>query len=165
MAARARVVVVTAVVAATVDQLAGRVGELERDLLGLVGEPEVDQHHAIVVGDEHVVGLEVAVHDAGGVGGHEAERGLLEHRDDLAPRSRPTIQPLPQRHATQPLHHQEDTELPLAAVTGARVVAVGGGAGVVDLDDVGVPQLRERLRLALQRLLPSRAALVAIAGR
>jgi hypothetical protein len=40
------------------------------------GEAEVEDADAAVVADEHVVGLEVAVDDADGVGGGEALAGL-----------------------------------------------------------------------------------------
>jgi hypothetical protein len=49
------------------------------------GEAEVDDAHAAVAVDEHVVGLEVAVDEAVLVGGGEALAGLAEHGEDLAP--------------------------------------------------------------------------------
>jgi hypothetical protein len=63
--------------------------------------------------------------------------GVDEHRHDVAPRSLPARQPVGQRVALDELHRDVD-------------VAVGGGADVVDRDDVGVAELRDRLRLAHQ---------------
>jgi hypothetical protein len=50
------------------------------------GEAEVEDAGAAVGADEYVLGLEVAVDEAGGVGGGEASAGLAEHREDLAAR-------------------------------------------------------------------------------
>jgi hypothetical protein len=57
------------------------------------GQAEVQHAHAAVVADQHVVGLEVAVDDAGRVRGGEALAGLQEHGEDLAPAAGPRRQP------------------------------------------------------------------------
>jgi hypothetical protein len=60
--------------------LEGQVDAGDRD----AGEAEVEDAGAlVVVADEHVVGLEVAVDEAAGVGGGEAPAGLQVHGDDV----------------------------------------------------------------------------------
>ena len=98
------------------------------------GEPEVGHPHAAGVVDEDVVRLEVAVHDAGGVGGGQTLAGALEHVHHLAPRACAPRQPGPQGAPGHQLHGQEDL--------------VGVGADVVDGDHVRVRQLPQGLRLA-----------------
>ena len=105
------------------------------------GEAEVEDAGASVGADEHVVGLEVAVHEAGGVGGREALTGLDVDREDLGPRTRDrardgggAVEPLSQGDALHELHRQEH--------------APGDDADVVDLDDVGVRELGHQLGLA-----------------
>src|SRR5690606_10646563 len=112
---------------------------------GAAGEAEVDDAGArgpvFVDADEHVVGLEVAVDDAGGVGRGEAATGLEVDLDDLTPRA--AALPLRERDAVDALHGEED---------GALV-----GADLVDGDDVRVSDAGQRPRLAEQ---PGRAAAV-----
>ena len=108
------------------------------------GEAEVDHADPAVVADEHVVGLEVAVGDAGGVGGLEAAAGGEELAQDLAPAHRPrqlrrVAEPAGQGLAANQLHRDEQP----------AVV----GAGLVDLDDVGMRDLRQGLGLAQQALV------------
>ncbi len=95
-------------------------------------EPEVGHAHASVVADEDVVGLEVAVDDAGGVGGGEAAAGGAQGVDDRAPAARGIAQPAAEGGALDQLH--DDEEL------------VVGGADLVDGDDVGVGQARHGAR-------------------
>ncbi len=81
------------------------------------------------------------------VRGDEAARGLEEHLEDLAPRSRPALEPRRQRVALDELHRDVQ-------------VAVVGGADVVDADDVGVRELGDRLGLAPQPRLRASLAFV-----
>ena len=99
------------------------------------GEAEVGDLDLAVLGDQHVLGLDVAVHEAGPVGG--AERGQHRHHDlqrgaGAEPAER--VQRVAQRPARDVLHDEED------------VLAVG--ALVVDGDDVRVGQRRRGLGLA-----------------
>ncbi len=56
-------------------------------------EPEVHHAYATVVADQHVVGLEVAMHQPDGVSGGEPGPRGAHHRHDLSPASRPLSQP------------------------------------------------------------------------
>ena len=85
--------------------------------------------------DQHVVRLEVAVHQARRVHGRQPRADLLEHRDHVAPRAR-RPQPPRQRLAVDVLHRDEQP---------ARVVA-----DLVDAHHVRVLEARHRLRLAQQ---------------
>ena len=104
-------------------------------------EPEVHDAHGAVAPDHDVLGLEVAVDDAGGVRGRQPAPGGDEHVQDLAPAARLRAQPLVDGLALDELHRDED--------------AIVDRAGVVDGDDVRVRQARDGARLAQQ----ARAAL------
>ncbi len=95
-----------------VGSVLGVVGGIGRLVLGAVeidgGQPEVGHAHAAGVVDEDVVRLEVAVHDAGGVGGSQTLAGALEHLHHLAPGARALGQPAAQRAPGHQLHGQED---------------------------------------------------------
>lgn len=98
-------------------------------------EAEVGDLDLAVLGDQHVLGLDVAVHETGPVRG--AERGQhrlhdLQRGAGAEPPER--VEGVAQGAAGDVLHHQED------------VLAVG--ALVVDGDDVGVGQRRGGLGLA-----------------
>ncbi|MFO0633675.1 MAG: hypothetical protein U0168_12565 [Nannocystaceae bacterium] len=110
---------------------------------GRAREAEVEHARSIVASDQHVVGLEVAVDDALGVGGGEALAGAQEHREDLVPRARLRVAPRPQGHAADQLHRHE------------HLVALL--PDLVHVHDVGVRQLRDRLGLAQQSLSPGGA--------
>ena len=101
-------------------------------------------HPTVRLPDEHVVGLEVPVHHAGGVGRHQPAPGREEPLEHRPPRARPRPQPLAQGLAPDQLHRDED----LAAVL----------AGVVDPDHVGVLELGHRPGLAEQALPVRRVA-------
>ena len=121
-------------------------GRAEREAgageLGVAGgaarEPEVGEHGAAVVVDEHVVGLEVAVDDAGVVRVLEPE----SHLSQVAPRGRAVertlVEDVPQGSALDERHGDEDD--------------VGGHDEVVDGEDVGVVEPGEGLRLELEAL-------------
>ena len=127
--------------------LVGERGQLGSDGVdvdaGLRGarQPEVEHAHAPVGAEDQVGRLEVAVHEADLVRRGQAAPGVAEDVQHLAPR-RPLalIQASPVSPCDQ-LHRQEH-----AAVD---------AADVVDGDDVGMRQLRQRLRLAQQRASPA----------
>ena len=102
-------------------------------------EAEVDDAHASVVADEHILRLEVAVHEAAVMGGGETLGRLREHVEDLAQAALRRGQPLAQAPAVDELHGDEDVVADLA--------------DVVDRDHVRVRQLGHRLRLAHEPLL------------
>ena len=104
--------------------------EVERRTLDR--EPEVDHARAAVVADHEVVGLDVAMDEAGPVRGIEAARRGGEHAHDVAPRS--PGHPVAHRLAGHELHRQEHTAIP--------------GADVVHRDDVGMSKPGERAALA-----------------
>ena len=105
-------------------------------------EAEVHDAHRAVAADQHVLGLEVAVDEPGGVRGREPRAGGDEDVEDLAQGARPLGQPLGERPALDELHRDED----LAAER----------ADVVHDDDVRVREPRHRLRLAQQARLRAR---------
>ncbi len=94
---------------------------------------EVAHPHATVFSDEHIVGLEVAMNDAGGMRGGEAMTGGDVGLDDLGDGSAlllPRAQALAAHHLHRDVGH---------AVR---------GADVVDGDHVGMVDLRHRARFA-----------------
>jgi hypothetical protein len=127
----AAVLVVAASVAAVVALVVASVAASSGSLAAR--EAEVEDPQAPVLADQGVLGLEVAVDEAGLVGGGEAASGLQEHGDDLGPRPRLT-QPLAQGLAAHELHGEEDL--------------VAGLADLVDVDDVRVREPGEGLGLA-----------------
>ncbi|MCA9661126.1 MAG: hypothetical protein KC486_22485, partial [Myxococcales bacterium] len=104
------------------------------------GEAEVHHAHPAVVADHHVLGLEVAVDEAGAVGRREPAADVEEEADDRlgGPRRRPA--PARQGHPLDELHGDEDLAV--------------DRADVVDRDDVGVGELGHRLGLAQEAGAP-----------
>ena len=103
---------------------------LGRGLDRAVGrQPEVDDPHATIGADDHVVRLEVAVHQAGFVRRGESLTGLAKDPEDLGPRSLGPVEPLTQILAGHQLHRDEGVALVLA--------------DLVDRDHVGMRQLGE----------------------
>ena len=98
-------------------------------------EAEVHDARAAVGADHHVVGLEVAVDEAGAVGRGEAAGGGEEDREDLRERARALGEPGAGGEAVDELHGDEEA---VALVQ----------ADVVDGDDVGVGELGEAAGLA-----------------
>ena len=106
---------------------------------GVVGgqrEPEVQHHHAPVLTDHHVVGLEVAVHQTRVVGRREPLPRLHEHVADVRPGASRAPTPLFERLPVKPLHRHEQ---PLAQER-----------HVENLDDVRMRQPSQGLSLAQQ---------------
>ena len=87
-----------------------------------LGQAEVEDLHQPVGGDEQVLGLEIAVHDAAAVRRRQAAGDLLGVGQRLAQRQRAVGQRRSQRLAVEQL--------------GDDVGLAVGGADVVDGDDV-----------------------------
>ncbi len=105
-----------------------------------LGEPEVEDLEVPVAGQEEVLGLEVAVHDAARVRGGDAA-GELQRPAERGRGRRPAgAQPVAQRLAFEQLADQERRALVAAEV--------------VDGEDVGVVERRRGARLALEPLQP-----------
>jgi hypothetical protein len=108
-----------------------------------VGEAEVHDADAVVAVDHDVVGLEVAMDEAGGVGGGDPAGGVLEGAQELGPAAGLGAGPGVEALAGDELHGDPD--------------AVDVGADVVDGDDVGVGELGEGLGLAQEADLAAAA--------
>ena len=100
------------------------------------GQAKVEHADPAVPSDEHVLGLEVAVNDAGLMRRRQPATGVEVDREDLLPGARGFDEPGRQVHAIDELHRDEHL--------------LGVGAHVVHRDDRGVRELGERLRLAKQ---------------
>src|SRR5262249_59798606 len=101
-----------------------------------LGEPEIQDLHAAVRGEEDVLGFEVAVDDPLVMSRGEAVRDAERVLDELALRQPAASQALPQRLSFEQLRNDE----------GCAVL----GADVVDDEDVGMAQSANRLDLLLE---------------
>ncbi len=121
-------------------EIGDRLGRVERSVVarrsvvGDAGQPEVGHADPAIRADEHIVGLEVAVDQAGAMGDREAARRRGEHGQDLPPAAPLAAQPARQGHAVDVLHGDEDL--------------LADRADLVDGGDVRARQARHRLRLA-----------------
>ena len=116
---------------------------LARRVRAQLGEAEVEQLHEAVVRHHHVLGLEVAVDDAGGVRLREPVRHLRADLEDAPHGQRAAVEHhLAQRVALHQLHHD---------VRHSR-----GLADVVDRDDVRVVERGRRARLLREAAEPQR---------
>ena len=97
---------------------------------------EVEDLDAPVVRDEHVLGLQIAMDDPAIVCGREPERQLHRPLERLARRRRAALEPLAKRLPFEQLHDR------------MRDAAVG--ADVVERQDVGMVDGRDRARFALE---------------
>ena len=80
-------------------------------------QTEVDQLHFAVVGDQHVLRFEVAVHQAGPVGGAQPAEQRAEHGHDRVRRHRAAFsQQFPQGPALDEFHHQVGVRRVVVAV-------------------------------------------------
>jgi uncharacterized protein len=109
---------------------------------GDADQPEIGDPQVAVGGDQHVLGLEVAMDQPGAMRRGEAAPGAHESIPDLAPRPRFGAAPRAQGPPGAVLHRDE------------HLIAIG--AHLVDDDDVRVRQPRHRARLAQQALAPLR---------
>jgi hypothetical protein len=109
---------------------------LGADLVGGPGHAEVGHRDPARAIDEHVARLDVAMDQAGGVGGRQPAPGLDVEAHDLIPARPLAGQVLAERRPLDELHRQEHP---------AR-----GLADLVDRDDVRVRQLGQGLGLADQ---------------
>jgi hypothetical protein len=112
---------------------AAHLGDAEVEHLDLLDVDPADLGRA----QEHVVRLEVAVDDAGAVGGGQGAGDLPGDGEHLGHRQRAAPDPLRQGFALEVLQHHVGR-------------AVGQGVEVVDRDDVGVAQLRRDVGLTLE---------------
>jgi hypothetical protein len=111
-----------------------------RGLLGKPRQPEVHDAHRTVAPDHDVLGLEVAVDDARRVRRRQAAPRRDEDVQHLAPTPRLGAQPRVDGLALDELHRD--------------VNALADRPGVVNGDDVGVRQPRDRARLTQQARAP-----------
>ena len=101
-----------------------------------VCQAEVGHLRSVMLIDENVVGLEVAVDKPGLVRCRQSPARLDVHVNDLPPRRLAAVKPAAKRVAHHQFHHDESTPL--------------GQHDVVDRDHVGVSQPRHRLGLREQ---------------
>ena len=103
------------------------------ELIG-AGQAEVGDLDPAVVGEQDVLGLHVAVQDAGVVGGREGGEHRLDHRQRLGRRHRRFLaDQVAHGQAGDVLHHQEERAVVVAGVEDGDHVVVrepGGGAGL-----------------------------------
>ncbi len=110
--------------------------------VGIAREPEVDDTDTAVVSDNHVVRFEVAVDEPGGVRrGQPFPRRQEDAHDGVDASGR--AQPLPQRHAVDELHRDEDLSLEDARVVDRNHVRMGQACERLGLAEK--PSVRRRL--------------------
>ena len=121
-------------------------------------DAEIEDLHVAVRPQHQVVGLDVAVHDRGGVRGRERRGGLNGDVEDLAQRERTALQPLAHRFAFDEFGNDEARRLVIADfVDGQDVRMIERRRGPRFLQKPGQP-LRVGAELAsqhFQRDLPA----------
>ena len=100
-------------------------------------QAEVGDLHSSVIGDEDVLGLDVAVDEAGGVRGGQAFEDWFEHDEGLLAGERPELV-------------DDIAKIAPRDVLQCEVDEPGRGALVVDRDHMGMGQARRRLGLAVE---------------
>ena len=111
---------------------------------GFAGDAEIDDLHRIVVHDEDVAGLDIAVDEALFMGGMETMGGLgddFKHAGDAQPRAAILDEAI-ERGARQERHHEE----------GFFHTILVEFADVVDVDDIGVDHGGEDAPLFVEKL-------------
>ena len=117
-------------------------------LRGMADQAKVEHARTPVCADDHVVGLEVSVHEASGVGSLEPGSNLAQHRY----RFTPALAQIEGRLGSKPLT-QGLTDHEFHGHEGGPMVF----AELVDLDDIGVRQAREGLTFSLEAPAPGLA--------
>ena len=115
------------------DRAAGDVGVRG---FGQLRQAEVRQLGVAILRHQDVGGLDVAVQDAGGVGGGQAIRDAGQQLHDLPPRALLAVRPVLERAAIDELGHQ--------------VLLAVRFAGFEDREDVGMVERGGRLRFLLE---------------
>ena len=110
--------------------------EADRILAHQAREPEVHDAYGAVLGDHHILGLEVSVDDSGRMSGGQPTAGGQEDIHDLAPPARLGAQPGVQCLAVDELHGYVDV--------------LADDAGIVDSDHVRMGEPGDSARLAEQ---------------
>ena len=122
-------------------------GRGERHLVGDAGDAEVGDLDAAVGRDQQVAGLDVAVHEAGGVGGLQRRRGLGDDVEHLVGREHALpLEDRRERLAGHELHDEVGAAVLLAVVEDvgdALVVDERGvaGLGAEPLEEAGVAEV------------------------
>lgn len=124
------------------DRVRPRLGVVSREqlTLGEFGETEIQHLHQAVVPQHDVLGFDVAVRDAGAVGGHERAADLHRNFDRFCNRQSSTGQMLSQRLPSDEFHRDE-------------VGFAGFGphlTDLVDCQDVRMVERANRARLLLE---------------
>ncbi len=115
----------------------GSGGRQTAHLADHLGDAEVEDLGLALGGDEHVVGLQVAVHDAAAVCRTNRRQQLLDQVErDVHSEPAAVVEPVAQRAAFDVLHDDE------------KRVALG--VEVVDADDAGMVESRHRGRFTLE---------------
>ena len=110
----------------------------QRLILRQLRQSEVENLHAVLPGDEHILGLEIAMRDPLVVRRREPVRDRKRQLNRLADRDRACIQAFPKRLALEQFRHDERR--------------IGIGADVVHGQDVRVVQRRGRAGFLLESM-------------
>ena len=129
-----------------------RVGVVRGRRLRELGEAEVEDLHAIIVDDEDVLRLEIAMNDSLLMRGRESARKLRRIFDGQSRREAAFIQFVAQRHAVDELHDDVRTAVVSADVENRdeiRMIERSGGArlDLESLQTIGIRRQRRRQHL------------------
>jgi hypothetical protein len=132
---------------------------------GRDGEAEVGHLRLSIAVEEDVLRLEVAVDQAGVVGGGEAAAGSNELLEDVGPGARSGAQPLAERVSLQVLHGDEQAAVGGAHVVDGDDVRVGGAGQGAGLAQESLAQARGRAAAGADQLEGHGPIEVIVAGR